>query len=208
MGQGVNGLAASLAVAGGVLLYSGIRNVRPADTLREILRRPNQQRPISQPFGSVTSGLGAYEKAGAAAGAAAGDVAAVSSGGLIDAVRSKIGAPYVWTAVGPDSFDCSGLVVWGLRQSGVKGVPRFTTYTFGAWAKSHGWTRVGRDQLAAGDVVLKAGHMGVMISHDRMINAPHTGARVREADLWGPQSQWWGWRPPGGQEAAELRRIG
>lgn len=29
------------------------------------------------------------------------------------------GKPYVWGAAGPDSFDCSGLVMWATRQLGV-----------------------------------------------------------------------------------------
>ncbi len=214
MSQGVNGMAAALAVAGGVLLWSGLRNVKPADTLRTALGRPNAGRPISRPFSDVTSGLGSYVPSGGSGSGSSGGTTGAAGGDLINAVRSKIGAKYVWAATGPDVFDCSGLVIWGLKQIG-ENPPRFTTATFGSWAKGKGWTRVTRDQLRAGDVVVKAGHMGVMISGDRMIHAPHTGSTVREGDLWAPQTQWWGWRPPGvpskskiATEQAELRRIG
>ena len=37
---------------------------------------------------------------------------------FISAIRSAIGKPYRWGGQGPDAFDCSGLVVWGLREAG------------------------------------------------------------------------------------------
>lgn len=218
----VNGLAVGLATVGGFLLWSGIRNVTLADSIRETLNLPNQLRPIGPAFGDTPSGLGTYTPSGdTAAGeqkaAAAGDA---SSTELVRLVRSQIGKPYKWAAVGPNSFDCSGLVYWALKQSGFPKAPRFTTATFGTWAKANGWTRINSAaQFQAGDVVLKAGHMGVCSGPGRMIDAPHTGAFVREENLWKPLTQWWGWRmgrtiltaPTGGtaaQEQAELRRIG
>lgn len=38
--------------------------------------------------------------------------ASSDTGRVLAAAESKIGAPYVWGATGPDSFDCSGLVQW------------------------------------------------------------------------------------------------
>ena len=35
---------------------------------------------------------------------------------IVDAARSKIGAPYGWGATGPNAFDCSGLTSWAFRQ--------------------------------------------------------------------------------------------
>lgn len=35
---------------------------------------------------------------------------------IVDAARSKIGAPYGWGAVGPNAFDCSGLTSWAYNQ--------------------------------------------------------------------------------------------
>ena len=40
----------------------------------------------------------------------------IISKGLID---SKLGCPYVWGASGPNTFDCSGLVMWCYAQAGV-----------------------------------------------------------------------------------------
>ncbi len=36
-------------------------------------------------------------------------------------VLSKIDSPVLWTAQGPDAFDCSGLVMWALLALGAKG---------------------------------------------------------------------------------------
>jgi cell wall-associated NlpC family hydrolase len=213
-GAGVNGLAVGLATGGGLLLWAGIRNVTFADTLRDVLGMPNSGRLISTPFNATESGLGTYvpaEGAAVTAARAAGNNAA--AGTLVTVCRSQIGKPYVWGASGPNSFDCSGLMVYALRRSGYPDAPRFYTGTFGAWAKSKGWTRINDPgEFKSGDVVLKAGHMGVCSGPGMMINAPRTGANVREESLWKPLTQWWGWRMPAAkgasQEAAELRRIG
>lgn len=44
---------------------------------------------------------------------------------VLDTARTKIGAPYVWGAKGPDIFDCSGFLSWVEAQNGVS-VPSFT----------------------------------------------------------------------------------
>ena len=37
----------------------------------------------------------------------------------VAAALSKVGASYSYGAVGPSSFDCSGLVMWAFRQAGI-----------------------------------------------------------------------------------------
>ena len=41
----------------------------------------------------------------------------VDATGVVAEARKQVGKPYVWGAVGPDSFDCSGLVCWCYRQA-------------------------------------------------------------------------------------------
>ncbi len=119
MAGAVNGVAVGLAGVGGLLLWSGIRNVTWADSLRELLKLPNQSTPISTPFGDVASGLASYVApdvdGGNAASTAAGNA---SAAGLVGKARSQIGKPYAWAAVGPTAFDCSGLVLWALTVAG------------------------------------------------------------------------------------------
>jgi cell wall-associated NlpC family hydrolase len=49
---------------------------------------------------------------------------------LVQAAMSKVGAPYSYGAAGPSSFDCSGLVMWAMRQVGV-GVPHSSFAQYG-----------------------------------------------------------------------------
>lgn len=37
--------------------------------------------------------------------------------------KEQLGKPYIWGANGPDSFDCSGLVLHAYRAAGAGGVP-------------------------------------------------------------------------------------
>src|SRR5262245_20362478 len=40
--------------------------------------------------------------------------------GAVQAALSRLGAPYVYGACGPNQFDCSGLVRWAYGQAGVQ----------------------------------------------------------------------------------------
>jgi hypothetical protein len=44
---------------------------------------------------------------------------------FVDLALAQRGKPYVWGAEGPDSFDCSGLVMWCARQVGIS-VPHYS----------------------------------------------------------------------------------
>jgi cell wall-associated NlpC family hydrolase len=194
---GVSGLGVGLAAAGGLLVWSGIRNVSPIDTLKEVLGRPSDSRPIGTPFGSTISGVrGVAASVGTAAGAAATGVAGGGGSGggqLVQAARRYLGVRYVFGGTSKTGMDCSGLVVLALRDIGVK-APRFTTATFGTWAKAQGATRVSAP-FASGDVILRTGHMGIALGGGRLIHAPHTGTVVKEAAIW-DVGNWWGWRLP------------
>lgn len=91
----------------------------------------------------------------------------------------KLGAPYVWGATGPDSFDCSGLTSWAYAQAGVS-LPRTSQ------AQASAGTRVGRDQLAPGDLVFYYSgltHVGIYAGNGQIIHAPRTGSVVSYAPL-------------------------
>jgi cell wall-associated NlpC family hydrolase len=91
---------------------------------------------------------------------------------------SRLGDPYVFGGEGPRVFDCSGLVQWAYRQAG-RVLPRTSQEQ---WLI--GW-RVARGHYRRGDLVFEypqpggPGHVGIYLGHDRMIDAPHTGAVVR-----------------------------
>lgn len=192
---GISGLAVGLSTLGGVLLWSGIRNRHPTDLVREALGQPAGTDPISPPFSSVGSGVAIVRRVAATpAGTGTGTLGVAGKAGeLVAEARKHLGARYVWATAGPNTFDCSGLVIYCLKKIGVGGVPRFTTYTFGAWAKAQGAVKVAPASFQTGDIILRTGHMGIAISGTRMIHAPNAGSTVREGDIYS-RSTWWGWR--------------
>ena len=73
---------------------------------------------------------------------------------LIRRARSKIGARYVYSATGPDHFDCSGFVYYLFRSEGIA-IPR-TSHD-----QSQMGTHLTRAQLRRGDLVFfDTGHRG------------------------------------------------
>lgn len=96
----------------------------------------------------------------------------------LDAAESKIGAPYVLGAAGPNMFDCSGLVQWSYKQAGVS-IPR-TTY-----GQADAGIPVAKNDLQTGDVVLfdGGGHEGVYAGNGTVVHASTEGQPVKRAPL-------------------------
>jgi cell wall-associated NlpC family hydrolase len=106
---------------------------------------------------------------------------------------SKIGKPYVYGATGPNSFDCSGLVLYSFKAAGVGGVAR-STYAQYDMYKTAAWRRVSSPSL--GDLVFltvqgKAyAHVGIYIGNGYVVHAPYPGKGVRKEAMStiGPRS--------------------
>lgn len=109
------------------------------------------------------------------------------AGAAADAVRfalAQVGKPYVWGAIGPDSFDCSGLMQTAYKSVGVQ-IPR-TTYTQALIG-----TPVPRDQVKAGDLVLyydTVSHVAMAINGTMAVHASTAGepVKVSPIDAIGP----------------------
>ncbi len=88
----------------------------------------------------------------------------------------EIGKQYVWAAAGPNTFDCSGLMVYAWGKAGKK----LRHYTVWQW---HDTTPIKRAQLRPGDLVFffppTLHHVGMYVGGGWMVNAPHTGDVVR-----------------------------
>lgn len=95
---------------------------------------------------------------------------------------TKIGDAYVWGAAGPNTFDCSGLVVWAYAQLGIS-LPHFTGDLWNSGV------HVPRSQLKPGDLVFffpDIGHVGIYVGHGFMLDAPTFGIPVGiHAVFWG-----------------------
>ncbi|MRH92578.1 protein p60 precursor [Nocardia sp. SYP-A9097] len=92
---------------------------------------------------------------------------------------TRIGAPYVWGAVGPEQFDCSGLVQWAFHQVG-KNVPRTSQQQAG-----YG-TPVDEQDLQPGDVVFfysDISHVGIYAGNGLMLHASTFGVPVQVAPM-------------------------
>ncbi len=122
--------------------------------------------------GGSSGGSGGYTAAGSA------DSASVAR--VLDAARSRIGAPYVYGASGPDAFDCSGFTSWVYRQVGVS-LPRTAAEQW--LAGPH----VSYADAQPGDILAWAGdpnapnyvtHVAIYLGNGQMISAPHSGTTV------------------------------
>jgi cell wall-associated NlpC family hydrolase len=104
------------------------------------------------------------------------------SGGASAAVstaEAQIGKPYVYGGSGPDSFDCSGLVMYAWAAGGV-------SLSHSAQEQYYETTRVSTSNLQPGDIVFfgsstsDIGHDAIYVGGGMMVEAPHTGLDVRE----------------------------
>ncbi len=100
----------------------------------------------------------------------------------VAAAKSQIGVPYIWATSNPGvSFDCSGLTMWAWAQAGVS-----TGHYTGA--QYNQFPKVPYEAMQPGDLVFFGSdlhHMGIFIGGGMMIDAPHTGAWVRYASVYG-----------------------
>ena len=121
--------------------------------------------------------------------------------------RKQIGVPYSWgggDTQGPTfgmvnqegnpaglhtvGFDCSGLTLFAYAHVGFQ-LDHYTGYQ---WLEGH---HVPLEQIRPGDLVFFAHntanpmtihHVGIYVGHGKMIDAPHTGAKVRYDDVFVP----------------------
>lgn len=99
---------------------------------------------------------------------------------VILAAQSQLGKPYVWGAVGPDSFDCSGLIMWACKQAGIPVVGRWTTYTMITQGDE-----VKQADMKPGDWVFPdLEHVGIYIGGNQMLHAPQPGDVVKTSSVY------------------------
>jgi len=111
----------------------------------------------------------------------AGTVSAQTGQRAVQAAESQIGKPYEWGAAGPDTYDCSGLVMWAYGQVGVS----LDHYTGSQWNEG---AHIPTSALRPGDLIFFATdtsdpntihHVGMYVGNGSMVEAPYTGANVR-----------------------------
>lgn len=98
----------------------------------------------------------------------------VTGNAVVDRAFGCIGAGYDMGAVGPSTFDCSGLVSYALTGSYSR---LGNTYTF------LGWQEVSDPQ--PGDIAVNSGHCGIYIGNGQMIHAATYGVGVVQGPVQG-----------------------
>jgi cell wall-associated NlpC family hydrolase len=112
----------------------------------------------------------------------------------IDMALAQLGKPYGYGATGPDSYDCSGLVMAAYAAAGIS-LPR-TTYA--QYLAGQAVPRRDPNQFRPGDLLFMMGsdpqgsapgHVGMYLGAGQVIDAPYTGTVIRVSPLasWVPK---------------------
>jgi len=98
---------------------------------------------------------------------------------VVKMATKLIGSPYKYGAVGPSSFDCSGLVYYTFRTSIKMQLPRTASAIFSYT------TQIAKEELQPGDLVFfktsssgKISHVGIYTGNDNFISAISDGSET------------------------------
>jgi cell wall-associated NlpC family hydrolase len=101
----------------------------------------------------------------------------------VQVALAQVGKPYVWGGAGPNTFDCSGLVMYAWAHAGVD-LPHYSV------AQYEDTERVSESQLRPGDLVFydtgsgaQPGHVTIYIGGDQVVTADQPGTDVRVVPL-------------------------
>ena len=106
--------------------------------------------------------------------------------------KGLIGSSYVFGATGPNSFDCSGLIVYVYRKFGIS-LPRTSQ------SQAYVGKRVKKSELKPGDLVFSntygsLSHVGIYIGDGRFVHAANAGTGVTVSGVsdsyYGPRFAW------------------
>jgi cell wall-associated NlpC family hydrolase len=103
----------------------------------------------------------------------------------VDVALAQVGKPYQWGGAGPNSFDCSGLVMYAWENAGVD-LPHYTVSQY------EDTERISESELRPGDLVFydtgdgaQPGHVTMYVGDGKIVTADTAGTRVRvEVTTW------------------------
>lgn len=178
---GISGVATLAATAGGLLVYTGIKNVSVADGLRSVLRGtlPKGKPPTHAQLPAELK----FTQVGVAAGIGIGG----STLGARIAADAKryLGVPYKWGGATPAGWDCSGFVTWVLAHDLGLHLPSPTHTTAIQFLRWSGATTVPRAQTQPGDLCCWVSHVGIAVNGTSMADAPTAGIPTRIQPIYG-----------------------
>lgn len=100
---------------------------------------------------------------------------------IADFAKSLVGKPYRYGSTGPNSFDCSGFVVYVYKNFGIN-LPRTSQ------AQAYVGERVSRENLQPGDLVFSntyssLSHVGIYIGNGKFVHAANSDTGVAISSL-------------------------
>jgi len=98
----------------------------------------------------------------------------------VQVAMDQRGDPYRWAGAGPDSFDCSGLIMFAYKAAGVS-LPH-SSRALRSMTRS-----ITVDELQPGDLVFGGSpihHVGLYIGNGEMVHAPHSGDVVKVSGIY------------------------
>ncbi len=107
----------------------------------------------------------------------------------IEYAQTKFGRPYVWGAKGPESFDCSGLILAAYKHAGLA-VPGYSGDQYNAGK------HVPVAEAQPGDLIFWADdqgnpeaihHVALYVGNGEVIQAPQDGDVVKKSKIWQDQ---------------------
>jgi peptidoglycan DL-endopeptidase CwlO len=111
-----------------------------------------------------------------------------AAGNAIRFALAEVGKPYVWGATGPNTYDCSGLMLRAFQAAGID-LPRVS------WQQFQAGGHVPVKQAQPGDLLFYATdpndpatihHVMLYMGDGQMVEAPYSGESVRVRPVpWG-----------------------
>ncbi|MER7008732.1 C40 family peptidase [Dactylosporangium sp. NPDC000555] len=153
----------------------------PAPAQPSTASKPPTSKPSSsaKPSSSVKPSSSKSTKSGSSSKQPA-TVAAPSdaAGTVVNFALAQVGKPYVYARSGPDSYDCSGLVMAAYARVGIK-LPHQSEQIAARGRQ------VPSGQWLPGDVIHTSGHVAIYIGNGKMVEAANPSAGVRVAPVRG-----------------------
>lgn len=100
--------------------------------------------------------------------------------------RKQLGKRYVYGAVGPNSFDCSGFSKYVYKKSINKTLPRTAQSQYNSYKKTSTKTRKAGDLVFFGSSKKRISHVGIYVGNGKMIDAQNRGVVTEKV-----VSPWW-----------------
>jgi cell wall-associated NlpC family hydrolase len=137
--------------------------------------------PPGTPVGALTR-FGGASGGTSASGSSKNTTIPAASSEAVAWAEQQLGKPYIWGGIGPQGFDCSGLVMEAYQHSGIS-LPRTAAEQWAALQKKS----VPLDAVEEGDIVFQAGafgtfaspgHEAMMINNNQIVEAEGTGIPI------------------------------